>query len=56
VNYLIDQGVPAEHLTWVGYGETRPLYPNNSEEEKEANRRVEFHITNQDELLNGYGE
>jgi OOP family OmpA-OmpF porin len=56
VNYLIDRGVSAEHLTWVGYGETRPLYPNNSEEEKEANRRVEFHMTNQDELLNGYDE
>ena len=56
VNYLIEKGVDGSRLTWVGYGETRPLYPNNSEDEKEANRRVEFHISNQDELLNGFEE
>ncbi len=44
VEYLVSQGVEPGRLSWVGYGEDRPLYPNNSEEEKEANRRVEFHL------------
>jgi outer membrane protein OmpA-like peptidoglycan-associated protein len=44
VEYIVSQGVEPERLSWVGYGEDRPLYPNNSDEEKEANRRVEFHL------------
>jgi outer membrane protein OmpA-like peptidoglycan-associated protein len=44
VEYIVSQGVAPERLSWVGYGEDRPLYPNNTEEEKEANRRVEFHL------------
>ena len=44
VNYLISRGVDRERLSWVGYGEDRPIFPNDTEEEKEANRRVEFHL------------
>ncbi len=44
VEYIVSQGVEPERLSWVGYGEDRPLYPNNTDEEKEANRRVEFHL------------
>ena len=40
----MSQGVAPERLSWVGYGEDRPLYPNSTDEEKEANRRVEFHL------------
>jgi chemotaxis protein MotB len=28
----------------VGYGESRPLVPNDSEDNRERNRRVEFTI------------
>jgi len=28
----------------VGYGESRPLVPNNSLKNKEINRRVEFKV------------
>ena len=51
VNYLIEKGVTPERLEWTGYGETQPLYPNESEDEKEANRRVEFRILNEGEVL-----
>ena len=51
VNYLIQKGVTPERLEWTGYGETRPIHPNDTEDQKEANRRVEFRILNEDEIL-----
>jgi outer membrane protein OmpA-like peptidoglycan-associated protein len=42
--YLVDKGVAAGRLEAVGYGETRPVKPNTSKTNKEANRRVEFVI------------
>ena len=51
VNYLIEKGVTPERLEWTGYGETRPIYPNDTEDQKEANRRVEFRILNEGEVL-----
>lgn len=44
VAYLIEAGVPAERLKAVGYGETKPLVQNSSEENRAINRRVEFTI------------
>ncbi|MCB9742851.1 MAG: OmpA family protein [Alphaproteobacteria bacterium] len=44
VRYLINRGVDSRRLTWMGYGEARPLVPNDSEEGKAVNRRVEFRI------------
>jgi outer membrane protein OmpA-like peptidoglycan-associated protein len=44
VAYLVDRGVPAERLTWMGYGESRPLLDNDSTDAKAVNRRVEFHV------------
>lgn len=44
VAYLVDRGVPAERLTWMGYGESRPLVENTNDEGKAINRRVEFHV------------
>ena len=32
-------------MTSRGYGETRPIVPNDTEENKEKNRRVEFKLT-----------
>ena len=43
-NYLIKQGVAASRLSIVGYGESRPLNNNETPEERERNRRVEFMI------------
>lgn len=40
VRLLIDNGVEAVRLTAVGYGENRPLEPNDSEEGRKHNRRV----------------
>jgi outer membrane protein OmpA-like peptidoglycan-associated protein len=41
-DYLIQKGVPANKLTTAGYGATRPIVPNDSEENRAKNRRVEF--------------
>lgn len=42
VEILKDKGVPEKMLQAKGYGETRPLVPNTTEENKQKNRRVEF--------------
>ena len=41
--YLVDhQGVAPDRLKVVGYGESMPLKPNTSKENKQLNRRVEI--------------
>ncbi|HOW81572.1 MAG TPA: OmpA family protein [Spirochaetota bacterium] len=42
--YLAAKGVKAERLSIVGYGESKPIADNDSEEGKAQNRRVEFII------------
>ncbi len=42
--YLIGQGVAAERLLAVGYGETKPIDTNRTPEGREVNRRVEFNL------------
>ena len=42
---LVNVGVSADRLKPIGYGETKPLVPNDSEENKAKNRRVEFKVT-----------
>ncbi|MDX9759944.1 MAG: OmpA family protein [Bacteroidota bacterium] len=44
VDYLVVNGVAADRLEAIGYGESRPEVPNDSEEQRERNRRVEFRI------------
>ena len=44
VRYMTGRGVSAERLTWMGYGESRPLVANDSASGKAINRRVEFHL------------
>ncbi|MDQ3102073.1 MAG: OmpA family protein [Bacteroidota bacterium] len=44
VNYLVKKDVNKERLTWKGYGESKPLVPNDSDANMAINRRVEFHI------------
>jgi len=45
VDYLIEGGIEEKRLKAIGFGNTKPIYKNpESEEEKEANRRVEVLI------------
>lgn len=45
VDYLVEGGVDVKRLKAIGFGNTKPIYKNpQSEEEKEANRRVEILI------------
>lgn len=43
-NYLVSKGVLDETITAKGFGEKNPLTDNNSQINKEKNRRVEFKI------------
>ncbi|MEM7369269.1 MAG: OmpA family protein [Bacteroidota bacterium] len=44
-DYIIRKGeFDTERITFQGYGETRPIVPNDTEENKEKNRRVEFKL------------
>ena len=45
VDFLRNRKVEQERITWKGYGETKPLMPNNSEANRTLNRRVEFRVT-----------
>ena len=44
-NYLITKGVLLDTITAKGFGESVPLVPNDSDANREKNRRVEFKIT-----------
>lgn len=44
VTYLVEKGVPKERLVAKGYGETSPIVPNTTDENRAINRRVEFKI------------
>ncbi|MCA0405083.1 MAG: OmpA family protein [Proteobacteria bacterium] len=40
--YFTQAGIPAARLEPVGYGETKPVAPNDTAENKARNRRIEF--------------
>ena len=42
--FLADHGVDAARMTPVGYGESQPIESNDTEEGREANRRVELRV------------
>ena len=44
VAYLTAKGINASHIKAAGYGETRPLLPNDTEENRRLNRRIEMKI------------
>jgi len=44
IDYLVAQGIDAARLIGKGYGQSRPIASNNTEEGKMLNRRVEFII------------
>ncbi|MBT9392417.1 PD40 domain-containing protein [Hymenobacter sp. NST-14] len=43
-SYLVSQGVSAQRLRYRGYGESKPLMPNDSDEHRQQNRRIELRI------------
>lgn len=47
-NYLVDNGVSHLRLLAVGFGERKPLGPNELAEGRSENRRTEFHVAEVD--------
>ena len=43
--YLVSHTVSASRVTAKGYGATKPVAPNDTEENRQKNRRTEFRIT-----------
>jgi outer membrane protein OmpA-like peptidoglycan-associated protein len=52
--YLVEHGIDAARLVSKGWGETKPIGDNKTEEGKEQNRRVEFIIVEQDVVKKTY--
>ena len=46
VKYLTDRGISEGRLRARGYGDTKPLVPNDSDENRAKNRRTEFTFLN----------
>ena len=44
-NYLIENGIEKSRMTYKGYGYTKPISSNNTDEGRTQNRRTEFRIT-----------
>ena len=44
MEYILSKGISPSHITSKGYGETKPVAPNDTEENRQLNRRVEFKI------------
>lgn len=44
VDYMISKSIEPHRLHAIGYGETQPLVANDSEENKQKNRRTEFRV------------
>ncbi len=43
-NYLINKGINASRLSYAGYGESKPVATNDTEEGRQQNRRTEVKI------------
>jgi OOP family OmpA-OmpF porin len=48
VEYLVKKGIARERLEAIGHGPDKPIAPNDTEAGRDANRRVEFTIVEQD--------
>jgi outer membrane protein OmpA-like peptidoglycan-associated protein len=42
--YLVTKGIAADRLTATGYGATRPIADNTTQEGRQRNRRIEFDV------------
>jgi outer membrane protein OmpA-like peptidoglycan-associated protein len=41
---LIEKGIDASRLTYIGFGEEKPIATNDTEEGRQLNRRTEFKV------------
>lgn len=53
-NYLTKQGVPENSLSIVSYGSKRPAAPNDTPENRQLNRRIEFKPVYTERQESGY--
>ena len=44
MEYILSKGIATSRITSKGYGETQPVVPNDTDENRQLNRRVEFKI------------
>ncbi len=44
IQEMVERGIPADRFIYEGKGGTEPIAPNDTEEGKAKNRRVEFVI------------
>lgn len=44
LDYLVTAGIDKTRLSFKGYGDTKPKFPNDTPEHKAANRRTEFKV------------
>jgi OOP family OmpA-OmpF porin len=47
VEYIVKKGIERGRLTSTGYGSKKPLMSNDTDQGRQRNRRVEFHIKSQ---------
>ena len=48
-NYLVENGINAQRLSTIGFGELRPIESNSTEAGMKKNRRIEFIIVGEEE-------
>ena len=44
MEYILSKGIATSRITSKGYGETQPVVANDTDENRQLNRRVEFKI------------
>jgi outer membrane protein OmpA-like peptidoglycan-associated protein len=44
VNYLSAAGIAVVRVKAIGYGKTRPVVPNTSDDNRRLNRRIEWRV------------
>jgi OmpA-OmpF porin, OOP family len=44
MQYILSKGISSNRIIAQGYGETKPVVPNDTDENRQLNRRVEFKI------------
>ena len=49
--YLLQRGIAGDRMTTRGFGETKPIADNDSDEGREMNRRVELQVTESGEVV-----